>query len=441
MTHSQKEMGCNILKTIQKFRPSFLTSVLLGLFVFRLAYGLSLEFWEDDELQIFLLGFDFFAHSGWPYFGPDVVHTNQQIAGALQSFLVGGPLFLWPAPESSYLLLNILSFGGLLVLGRWLSRRFTNLPAMWVYLWLMTLPWTLNISTHLYNPSYLMFSSCLFFVACFEVIPAISVGMLNGMAAWFLMGFSVAWSLQLHLSWPLLIPFVLAAFILTREPRTWRQPAYFVAGFALPTLLLVPTILKYGMYEVVAPLLGNSGVNQRNMSDPLTIIARFISFGAYEVPRFLTDREEDRLMYLFSHPWLIPFAVILAVTGVIQPIIILYGIFVKKVPPLVRLLIGLTLVELCVIFMFSTRPPTARNYIILFPVAALAALHGMNFLLVGARHMRVAKILISLAVVYQGLLLIGFFGDRSLYLDRAKVMAAIKTKNIHLVGERRSFSL
>lgn len=428
------------MRSIGKFVFPGFVSILLGLFLFRLAYGLSLYFWKVDELQIFLQGLDFYSSGKWPYFGPDVIHTDQQIAGALQAILVGGPLFLWPAPESPFLLLNILSFGGLFILGRWLSQRFSGLPAVWIYVWLMTLPWTLNISTHLYNPSYLMFSSCLFFVACFELIPAFRVGLLGSGAAWFLMGFGVAWSLQLHLSWPLLIPFVLAAFILTREPRTWRQPACFAAGFALPTLLLVPTIVKYGIYEVIAPLVGNSAVNQRNMSDPLTIIGRFISFGAYEVPRFLTDREEDRLPYLFAHPWLIPFAVILAVTGVIQPLVILYGVFARKVPPFVRLLVGLTLVELCVIFMFSTRPPTARNYIILFPVAALAALHGMNFLLLNSRRLKLTKILISLAVVYQGLLLTGFFGDRSLYLDRARVMAAIKVKNSQMVGERRPFS-
>lgn len=428
------------MKTAGKWTLPGFVAILLGLFAFRLAYGLSLYFWKVDELQIFLQGLDFYSSGRWPYFGPDVIHTGQQIAGALQPILVGGPLFLWPAPESPFLLLNFLSFGGLFVLGRWLSHRFTGLPAVWIYVWLMTLPWTLNISTHLYNPSYLMFSSCLFFVGFFEVVPALRVGMLTRWTAWFLMGFGVAWSLQLHLSWPLLIPFVLAAFVLSGEPRTWRLPVYFAAGFALPSLLLLPTIVEHGIHELIDPLVGNSGVNQRNMSDPLTIIIRFMSFGAYEVPRFLLERGEDRLAYLFTHPWLYPFAVILCVTGFIQPFLMLYGAFARKVPPFVRLLIGLTLIELCVMFMFSTRPPTARNYIILFPVAAFAALQGMHFLLVNARRLRVAKILISLAVVYQGLLLIGFFGDRSLYLDRAMVMAAIKVKDSKMIGERRSFS-
>ena len=64
----------------------------------------------------------------------------------------------------------------------------------------------------------------------------------------------------------------------------------------------------------------------------------------------------------------------------------------------------------------------------------------MHFLLVNARRLKVAKILISLAVVYQGLLLIGFFGDRSLHLDRTMVTAAIKFKDSKMIGERRSFS-
>jgi hypothetical protein len=52
------------------------------LFLFRLAFGLTSEFWFEDEKQVYLIGLKSFATHTWPYFGPDV--TSQiQIPGAL----------------------------------------------------------------------------------------------------------------------------------------------------------------------------------------------------------------------------------------------------------------------------------------------------------------------------------------------------------------------
>jgi hypothetical protein len=418
---------------------------LMGLFTLRLAYGLSMYFWKDDEFQIFLLGLDFFNTGKWPFFGPDVIHTHQQIAGALQPVLVGGPLFLWSQPEAPYLLLNLLSFTGLLVLGRWLTLRFKDLPPLLVYSWLMTLPWTLNISTHLYNPGYLLFSSCLFFVGVFESIPHFRTGLLGAGArrdavAWFLMGFGLSWSFQLHLSWPLLVPFIGAAFVLTDSTRSWRQPAWLLTGLAVPALLLIPTIMKYGVSEAFAPMFNNSGLNGENFNEPLTIIARFLSLGAYEVPRFLTDAGKDRLPYVLARPWLIPFSAIFAIVGVVQPLVTLYGVFVRQAPPMVRWLVGLTLLEICVIFVLATRPPTTRNFYILFPVAALAAIQGSLFLLDSPRRRKIAAAVVTTAAAYQALLMISFLHDRSLYLNRDRIVTAIEFRETAILGNRRSFA-
>ena len=415
-------------------------AALAGLFALRLAYGLSMYFWKDDELQIFLLGLDFYASRAWPYFGPDVVHTNQQIAGALQSILVGGPLFIWNRPESPYVLLNLLSFGGLLVFGRWLTLRFKELPPLLIYAWLMTLPWTMNISTHLYNPGYLLFSSCLFFTGCFEIIPGFRTGIFGARResiSWFLMGFALTWSMQLHLSWPLLLPFVGAAWLLTDARRTWRQPAWCATGALIPALLLVPTVVAFGPGTILAPMAGNSGLNTGNFAEPMTIIARFTSFGAYEVPRFLTDVGRDRLPFLMDRPWLLPLAAGLALVGIIQPFVILGGVFARTNQSLLRWMVGLSLAWISVIFMMSSRPPTARNFFILFPVAAFAAIAGMRHLMDSARQKKVATGVVATAILYQGMLMVSFAQDRSLYLNRDKIVAAIESRSAGALGERR----
>jgi len=417
--------------------------LMLSLFVFRVVYGLSMDFWKDDERQIYLLGLHWFTTGHWPFFGPDVVHTNQQIAGALQSILVGAPLFVAPWPESPVILVNILSFIGLWVLGAYLVRLLPMLPRSLVYAWLFTLPWTLNISTHVYNPSYLLFSSCLFFVAFWESMPTLRQGVMSDRWAFFWLGLALGWSLQLHLSWLLLVPFVAAACgakVLYREMR-WQLLVTLCIGFALPTLLLLPTLYEYGVSSVWAPLFSNSKLNSHNALQPLTIAARFLSFAAYELPRFLTEHSEQRLSYVMSHPWLIPAGIVVGLIGVVQPLIFVWGLCLRCTPPLVKAIVVASAVEICLAFIGSTRPPTARNYFILFPVAAIGGAYAMSFLLKTRRQRQVAAGVVLLGCIFQGLLAVDHIRERGLYSDRATAAEAITTKNDRLFGERRSFTL
>ena len=417
-----------------------LVLVLIALFLFRIFYGLSMNFWKDDERQIYLLGLEWFATGHWPYFGPDVVHTNQQIAGALQPLLVGGPWYIWTQPEAPLLLVNLLSFSGLLLLAVYLGRLFPQLPRSLLCLWLFTLPWTLNISTHVYNPSYLLFASCLFFVAFCEVVPSLGVGLLAPPWAFCLMGFAIGWSIQLHLSWPLLLPLLASTLFFRWRDRSWRwhHGLMLALGFMVPTLVLLPTIAKYGIAAPFAPMLANSGINDANAREPLTIVARLLSFGAYELPRFLTERSQDRWPFLLAHPYLLPFFFVLGVVGLVQPLLALWGVAKKTTPGSIRILIVFCLLEVCGAFLASSRPPTARNYYILFPFAALASLCGMSFMFTTERRRLWFGRLVGVCIVYQGLLALIHWKEYSLYTDRNRVVEALRTYNYHLLGDRRS---
>src|SRR5947207_14148995 len=94
---------------IRKWTPA----LIVALFAFRLLFGLSSEFFFEDETQIFLMGFRYYATGHWPYFGPDIVWTRSEIPGALQALLVGVPLQIAPVPEAPFVLLNVLSTGAL----------------------------------------------------------------------------------------------------------------------------------------------------------------------------------------------------------------------------------------------------------------------------------------------------------------------------------------
>ena len=73
---------------------------LIALFAFRLAFGLSSDFYFEDPTQIFLIGLRYYATGQWPFFGPDVVWTQSQIPGALQGLIVGLPFKVAALPES-----------------------------------------------------------------------------------------------------------------------------------------------------------------------------------------------------------------------------------------------------------------------------------------------------------------------------------------------------
>src|SRR6185436_7970780 len=107
--------------------------VLLTLaFLFRLGFGLCLPFWTDDEKQLYLVGLKFYCTRAWPFFGPDVTNTIQ-IPGALQGLLIGLPLFVVPAPEAPYVLLNLVSFAALCFFAWYVTRRLPEIPAWFVW--------------------------------------------------------------------------------------------------------------------------------------------------------------------------------------------------------------------------------------------------------------------------------------------------------------------
>ena len=137
-------------------RPLVWTIALIGLFAFRLFFGLASDLFSEDYTQVFLLGLGYYATGAWPYFGPDVTWTSSEIPGALQSLLVGVPFHIAPVPEAPYVLLNLLSMGCLCLFAWYLCERLRDLPRWLIWGWLLTVPWTLEYSTNIINTSYVL---------------------------------------------------------------------------------------------------------------------------------------------------------------------------------------------------------------------------------------------------------------------------------------------
>src|SRR3954463_2970717 len=173
--------------------------ILAVCFAFRLAFGLSREFFFEDETQIFLLGLRYHATGQWPFFGPDVVWTRSEIPGALQALLVGVPLRIAAVPEAPFVLLNLLSFAALCALAWYACAQLPSAPRWLIWGWFLTVPWTLQFSTHIINTSYILAPSIVFFIGFFEAMPAWSLRRLPAWLAFAMMGCAATWLMQIHM--------------------------------------------------------------------------------------------------------------------------------------------------------------------------------------------------------------------------------------------------
>jgi len=428
-------------------RPVVLwTLALAAAFAFRLGFGLLSEFFFEDETQIFLLGLRFHSTGAWPYFGPDIVWTHSQIPGALQALLVGVPMDLVAVPEAPVVLLSVLSFLALCLLAWYICRRLPDLPRWLVYGWVLTLPWTLHYGTHLINTSYILPAAIIFFVAFFEAHPRFGVRLISAPVAFFGMGAAVCWMMQIHASWPLLGPFVLAALWGRRRHGAARlagDALAFAAGAAITGSLLAPTFWTYG-------LAAGSGGTARNLRVHLvspvafvTTLARFFSFASLEVLQFIETNSAKRLLFFIHYFWLVPFGIVAWLAGVLQPLGMAVLWFRRRSPdpawiPL-RWLVLATAVLVYLSYFFVMEPPQARAFYLGLPVAVIYAAYCWRFV-DSPRARRVAAIVLVAGIIFDAGVVAGRAPDRSLYKNRALVAAAVRLRAPDVLAHRRPFS-
>ncbi|HXK08644.1 MAG TPA: hypothetical protein VMT70_03260 [Vicinamibacteria bacterium] len=420
-------------------------ALLSLLFLYRLAFGLCSEFWFIDEKQIYLIGLKFFTTGRWPYFGPDLVLKGHeriyQIPGALQGLLVGLPFHVLPIPEAPFVLLNLLSFGALVLLAWYGWRRVPALPRWLVFGLALTLPWTLHYSTRVVNPSYVLAGSVLFFVGAAEALVFPDSPLLPEPLADALMGMGLLWVLQLHMSWTLLLPFAAAALVLrARRGDGLRALGAFATGAAATGSLLVPTLVVYGL-----PSAANTGIavrfNPINARDLGSVIAKVLSFASYEMPRFMGPDNRQRLAWALSDLRVTPFAGLTLAVGLLQPIVMLL-LWLRRAESApgwrrMKWLMMATLLLTWGAFLFTVREPWALTFYLVFPVAFLYSLYCYAFFLKGERWLAFAAVVLVAGLVANTALAARNYRERSLYRDRGLVVRAIAERDHTVLGTRR----
>ena len=418
--------------------------LIIGLFLFRTIYGLVAEFWFEDELQIYLIGLKSYTTHTWPFYGPDVVYTNTQIPGALQGLLVSAGFYICPSPESPTILLNILSFLSLSFFAWYITKRVPGLPKWLVWVWVMTLPWTMNYSTRVVNPSYVLIFSIPFFLSLIELLPIYKTTIIPKKLAFFLLGITPPLIMQLHLSFVLLFPFIaLVGFFELRNKSSAREKFYHAALFISGALIGLSTVLPtWLMAENPKSISSNIVFNVDNFKNIVTILTRYLSFASYEIPYVLGGNTEERMRVINYNIWMAPFALFLLVFGFFLIAVFVYAFFKnpdngpwKKIKYLT--LLGFILVFLS--FFFSIKGPSSHTFYLFLPLPVMYSFSCYAWLWNKYKFWKQLMFISIICVVffYAGAGIYNY-KHKSLYKNREKVVEAINKKDYKVLGERRA---
>jgi hypothetical protein len=428
--------------------PAVWMAALAGLFAFRLLYGLCYEFFFEDETQIFLIGLRAYAAGRWPFFGADVVWTQSQIPGALQGLLVSVPLTIAPYPEAPFVLLAALSMAAIALLAWYICLRLPSLPMWLVWGWLMTVPWTLNFSTSMINTSYILPGAAVFFVGFFEASPRFSIGRLPAAFALAMMGFGLGWVMQIHMSWPLLLPYA-GLVLLERLRANWRWSARdglsMAAGFAIPGLFLLPTLLAYGLHAGGGGTGRNVHVHFVNPGVLLTTAGRFLSFASLEVIRFMGTDTAKRAVLVARNPWLAPLLAVVWTVGILHPLLMLWLWFKRSHParadwPALRALVAASLLVVYSAYFFVMEPPQAHAFYVLSPISMMFAGYCWSFV-DSARWRKAAAVVLGANIAFHLGLALAMAPGRSMYKNRAVVAAAVTERETSYFAHRREYAM
>jgi hypothetical protein len=420
------------------------TVLLLALaFLFRLFFGFFAVVDYEDQRQIYLIGLKYYCTGQWPYFGADVL-PHVQIPGALQGLVVGLPLRIWPVPESPYVFVNILSFSALCLLGWYCSRRLPAFPKWIIWGWLFTAPWTLNISTNVYNVSYVLPGAVLFFIGFLESIPTLTKAAIPPWLANVMMGFAFFWNAQFHMSYVVQLPFLaLSAYSQLRQTR----PRDAIIGFACLVLgatvtvsFIAPTVLRYGG-EGLGGTDSLFHLHLSNLGSFFVILARLFSLASAEVPRFIGRNITERMSFLRSEIWAAPFTVVTLGLGLLQPLVMLISLFLRGHPRQDwRAMKSLTLSTFLLVyisFAFASKSPKSHMYYMMLPLMMLFAFYVFSFWASKRWFQTTAAVLLICNIVFHVGLASFNYREKSFYSYRGSILRAIELKDYRQMGERR----
>jgi hypothetical protein len=311
----------------------------------------------------------------------------------------------------------------------------------------MTAPWTLEFSTHIINPSYLLPAAIVFFIGFFEAVPWFRLGKIPKPLAFLFMGAATTWSMQIHMSWPLLLPYAGVAWLVgCREGArsAVANAAGFVCGLVIFGALLIPTFVVYGMHAGSGGTASNLRPHWINPGIVFTTLARLFSFASLEIWRFIDVSDGQRMVFLLRHLWIAPLAVVLWLASLWQPVWMLREWFRTRSPfpewPALKWLVAGTVVLVSASYAFVMEPNQAHAFYVVAPIAFLFAAYCWTF--VDSRRWRqIAGVLLAVNIAFHAGQAWIQAPVKSLYRNRFAVAEAVRTKQPEMFAHRRPFAI
>jgi len=266
-----------------------------------------------------------------------------------------------------------------------------------------------------------------------------------------MMGVSLCWIMQFHLSWVVLVPYVVLSFYFQFRKvghGALSSFAWFAGGALITGSFLLPTFIKYGLAAGMGSTNETVGLNSENLLRHLNIVegvlGRFISFASFELPRFIGSNTAARLAFMRQNLWLVPFVVFLTLVGILQCIALLVLWFKRNHPhkdwKAVKYFTLATIALLYFSFLFSMKAPVSHTFYVTFPVAMLYSLYCWSEFLKRRGWQTFAKVFIVCGLIFDIGLAARNLRQVSLYRERDKIVEAIRAKDFRLLGERRAGS-
>jgi hypothetical protein len=200
-------------------------------------------------------------------------------------------------------------------------------------------------------------------------------------------------------------------------------------------LLLLPAVFALGWAGTFAQSTDNLMLNWINLGAHFTVLTRFLSLASFESTRFLGANTADRLSFLKDYVWVSPFIVFAAIVGFAQPLWMVIAPFLKKLHPLLA-----TFVMTWLSFLFSVKGPSSHTFYLLFPLVMIYSFYCWERILHKKWIRTLVVVFLFSGLVFHASLMHYNFFHKSMYMDRDKVDRAIKERDYHVLGERRSFN-
>src|SRR5207249_2736095 len=181
----------------------------------------------------------------------------------------------------------------------------------------------------------------------------------------------------------------------------------------------IPTWMRYGV-------LGGGAARNIHLHaiSPVMILsslARFLSFASLEINRFIATDGAKRVEFFRHHLWLIPFAAVVWIAGIVQPLWMLVELLRRRRGSLawrtMRHLVAASMLIVYASYWFVMEPAQAHAFYVLAPIAFLLAAYCWAFI-DGPRWRIAAAALLAVNVAFHAGLAVAQLPELSLYKNR-----------------------